>query len=81
MILSFQFRNDKMANQHANVIESFTRSRIQLLCYGRKKKIENQKIVDTEPVQINDSSKSSEENHPVFVDIKHEIKIEEEENW
>ena len=51
------------------------------LCYGRKKKIENQKIAETEPDQINNSSKSTEENHPIFVDIKHEIKIEEEENW
>ena len=56
---------------------------IPKLCYGRKRKIENQEIVETEPDQNNDSSKSSEENplHPVFVDIKHEVKIEEEENW
>ena len=53
---------------------------IPKLCYGRKKKVENQKNVETEPDQINDSSKSSEEN-PIFVDVKLEVKIEEEENW
>ena len=53
------------------------------LCYGRKKKIEKQEIVETEPDQNNDSSKSNGENplNPLFVDIKVEVKIEEEENW
>ena len=56
---------------------------IPKVCYGRNKKIENQEIGETKPDQKNDSSKSSEENplHPIFVDIKHEVKIEVEENW